>query len=394
MSDIPLVVHVVHSLGVGGLENGLVNIVNHMSPARYRHALVCMTHSGDFERRIARADVPVIAMRRGSVPLWRTYLDLFAVFRRLRPSIVHTRNLSGLDALLPALCAGVRVRIHGEHGRDADDLGGSNPKYRRLRRAFRSLVTHYTAVSKDLERYLIEQIGIAPARIDQIYNGVDIARYRPADIERADDLAGGGSRRALRFGTVGRLQAVKDQVTLVRAFAQAARGAPDAMREARLVIGGDGPSRAEIEDEIRRSGMADRIDLLGQIDDVAALLRSFDVFVLPSRDEGISNTILEAMASGLPVLATRVGGNPELVREGDTGQLVESGDPCALARWLVRYAQDTALRRAQGRAARIRAEGSFSLQSMVDGYAKLYDELLAARPRPSGDSVKKSMILP
>jgi sugar transferase (PEP-CTERM/EpsH1 system associated) len=382
---VPLVAHVIHSLGVGGLENGLVNIVNHMPPARYRHAIVCMTHSGEFEHRIARKDVAVVAMRRGAVPLWRTYLNLAALFRRMRPSIVHTRNLSGLDALLPAWWSGVRVRIHGEHGRDADDIGGSNSKYRRLRRAFRPLVTHYTAVSKDLERYLVEQLGVAPVRVSQLYNGVDIQAFRPAEgratiaSDAADD-----SGRALLFGTVGRLQPVKDQTTLIRAFAEAVRMAPDVMGRARLVIGGEGPSRPELEAEIRQGGLTGRVDMLGRIDDAATLLRSLDVFVLPSRDEGISNTILEAMATGLPVLATRVGGNSELVHEGQTGQLVEAGNPSAMAEWLVRYAGEDGLRRAQGSAGRIRAERCFSLQAMVQAYASLYDALLAGRPCAAG----------
>jgi sugar transferase (PEP-CTERM/EpsH1 system associated) len=307
---------------------------------------------------------------------------------------VHTRNLSGLDALLPSLCAGIRVRIHGEHGRDADDLQGTNPRYRRVRRLFRPLVTHYTAVSKDLERYLVERIGVPRERISQIYNGVDVTRFhsaRPAHAAQA--ASGSSSRRGLRIGAVGRLQPVKDQLTLVHAYAEALRIDSGALGESSLVIAGEGPLRAEIESEIRRLGIGHRVELMGQRDDVADVLRSLDLFVLPSRDEGISNTLLEAMATGLPVIATRVGGNPELVSEGRQGRLVTAGDAQALAHGLLFYARDADMRRSHGRAARKRAQDEFSLKTMVNAYVALYDRLLG-RTLNEPVNVKKSMILP
>ena len=136
---VPTLVHVIHQLGMGGLENGLVNLLNRMPAERYRHVIVCMTSCGDFGDRIRNDAVAIHEMRRGEVPLALVYWRLFRLFRRLRPAIVHTRNLSGLDALLPAVLAGVPVRVHGEHGRDMDDLDGSNARHRRLKRLFRPL---------------------------------------------------------------------------------------------------------------------------------------------------------------------------------------------------------------------------------------------------------------
>jgi len=374
-AELPLIVHVIHELGVGGLENGLVNLINEMPRDRYRHAIVCMTRYTEFRDRIQRDDVDIIAMGRGTVPLWRTYLDLARLFRRLAPAIVHSRNLSGLDALIPAIVAGVKVRVHGEHGRDVDDLDGHNPRYLRLRRLFRPFVKHYSVVSQDLRKYLGDTIAVPPDKVTQIYNGVDTTLFRPAD-SGADAARLGRLDDKIVFGAVGRLQPVKDQITLVKAFAEARRLNPEGMRSAHLVIVGDGPCRAAIEAEIARSGIGDYVSMLGERNDIAEVLRTFHVFVLPSLVEGISNTILEAMATGLPVLATRVGGNPELVIENETGQLVNPGDWQRMASWLVTFMSDARLRERQGLAARQRAEEMFSMNAMVHAYTALYDQLL------------------
>ena len=374
-SQPPLIAHVIHALGVGGLENGLVNLINRMPAAYYRHAVVCMTTHDDFSRRIRRPDVELIAVRRAERPLAHTYFELYQHFRRLKPAIVHSRNLSGLDALVPALLAGVRLRVHGEHGRDADDLDGRNPHNLRLRRIFRPLVTHYCAVSRDLERYLVNAIGAHADRITQIYNGVDTSSFRPPEPSEEVPALPRSSSEVV-FGTVGRLQPVKDQLTLVKAFVEAIRREPEAMRLARLVIVGDGPCRPAIEQAISTCGAGDRISLLGERSDVADLLRSFDVFVLPSLSEGISNTILEAMATGLPVLATRVGGNPEIMVEHRTGELVAPGDYLAMTSWLIEYARSAELRSRQGVEGRKHVQSTFSMDAMVSAYVGLYDRLL------------------
>ena len=261
----------------------------------------------------------VIALNRSRVGLWRMRRDIYDLCRRLRPAIVHTRNLSGLDALLPARLAGVRRTVHGEHGWDVDDLKGEARRPALLRRLHAPLVRRYITVSKDLERYLVRRVGIAPARITQIYNGVDIARFAPDPARTRNASARRASRRpdAVVIGTVGRIQQVKDHATLLRGLRGAReRPTPAFAARARLAIVGDGPLLARPP---RARGFArDRAATWfpGNRTDVADVLRAFDVFALPSLNEGISNTILEAMASGLPVVATAVGGNVELVDDG------------------------------------------------------------------------------
>ncbi len=370
----PLIAHVIHHLVIGGLENGLVNLINRIPPHRYRHAIVCMTDYSDFSQRIRRDDVQIYAMNKKLGKDFAIYGKVFELFRRIRPDIVHTRNLTALDSLLPATLAGVRVRIHGEHGRDQFDPEGKNRKYRLLRRLHRPMISHYVALSKDLEGYLREAIGVPQGRISQIYNGVDVERFVPSRNGR-DGPGPYSDPRYFVVGTVGRLQPVKDQVTLVRAMIEMWKSDEAARKWLRLALIGDGPLRAQIEELLKRENAAEYAWLAGARDDVPELMRGLDLFVLPSLAEGVSNTLLEAMASGLPVVATRVGGNPELMKEGESGMLVPPADPRAMAAAIQGYFENRDLARRHGQCAREIASSRFGIEVMVTNYLNLYDRL-------------------
>jgi sugar transferase (PEP-CTERM/EpsH1 system associated) len=190
--------------------------------------------------------VPVLALHKPPGHGVWLYPQLFRLMRAWRPAIVHSRNLAALEAVVPAWAAGVPIRIHGEHGRDVDDLDGSNRKYRRLRRLYRPFVSHYVSLTTELTHYLATHIGVDPSRLTQICNGVDVGRFRPAERPAAtiDGCPFDASRHWL-VGTVGRMQAVKDQVTLARAFALALQERPALRERVRLVMIGDGPLRAQ-----------------------------------------------------------------------------------------------------------------------------------------------------
>lgn len=384
---VPLVAHVVHRFGTGGLENGLAHIINRTPPERYRHALVCLTEADPFLRRIERQDLPVVALHRRPGQDFALYGRLWSALRRLQPSIVHTRNLATLEGQIPAaLLPGVR-RVHGEHGRDVFDLAGTNRKYNWLRRTIRPLVHRYVAVSRDLADWLEATVGVAPERICQIYNGIDLGRFSPrAGVRPALAPAGFLPDDALLVGTVGRLAGVKDQRTLLDAFARVLRESPDLAPRLRLAVVGDGDLRAALERRARDLGIADRVWFAGDRDDVPDLLRMMDLFVLPSLGEGISNTLLEAMASGLAVVATRVGGNPELVSEGQTGLLVPAGEPQALSRAMGRLLEDGALRVRFGESARLQVQRRFDWDRCTEAYLSLYDALLGRAGAPADGS--------
>ena len=379
----PLVMHVVYRLAMGGLENGLVNLINHMPPGRYRHAIVCLTDFTDFRERLCSPSVSVLALHKQPGMDWSTYRRLWHIIRDMNPTIVHTRNLPTLEIAALAALAGVPCRIHGEHGRDIHDQYGASGKFLIFRKILRRIVNHYVAVSRDLEQWLKGKVKIAPNKVKQIYNGVDTKIFYPKDFQRREILPPGfANSEQLVIGTVGRLQRVKDQSTLVQAFSNLVKSHPDLAQKVRLVIVGDGSLRNEVAQTVRHAHVGDMVWMPGERGDIPRVLQSFDIFVLPSEAEGISNTILEAMATGLPVIATRVGGNAELVLEGETGQLIPPKDPQALALALLTYVQHPDLMRRHGEGGRSRVEQEFSLSAMVESYLKLYDGLVG-ETRPS-----------
>jgi sugar transferase (PEP-CTERM/EpsH1 system associated) len=160
-SSPPLIAHVIYRLDVGGLENGLVNIINRIPEDRYRHVIISLTDVSEFQQRITRNDVSCIAIHKRPGNdigmLWK----LWRIFRDLRPAIVHSRNLAALEAQFPAWLAGVPCRMHGEHGRDVFDLDGTSRKYRWVRRLYQPLVHRYVPLSQELADYLSNQVGVA-----------------------------------------------------------------------------------------------------------------------------------------------------------------------------------------------------------------------------------------
>jgi len=380
MSEPPLIAHVILRLDVGGMENGLVNLINGMPADRYRHAIICLKDYSDFSSRLTDADVSLYALNKKDGKDLILYYRMWRLLKTLRPDIVHTRNLGTIDMLFPAALAGVRTRVHGEHGWDMIDLHGDNTKYRMLRRASRIVASRYITVSAHLRDWLVHTIGVDAAKVSYVCNGVDTRKFSVLPGRSA--VSGGppfSTDGALVIGTVGRVVRVKDQLGLAKAFVELLRRVPDGRSFLRLVIVGDGPLHVELREFLNSSGVADICWLPGRRDDVADILQSLDVFVLPSLNEGISNTILEAMASGLPVVATDVGGNPELVQHGETGFLVPPLDPEALAHALLKYADDPGLAREHGAQARTRAEREFSVDRMIAGYLAVYDELRGLR---------------
>lgn len=383
----PLIAHVVYRLSVGGLENGVVNLVNRLPAREFRHAVISMADITDFRERITNKDVVFVELHKGPGHAFKLYPRLFRLFRELSPAVVHTRNLAALEAVVPAFLAGVPVRIHGEHGWGAEDLDGLNRKFRLIRRFFRPFVTRYIALSSHLRDYLVERVGVPHQRVTQICNGVDTERFSPP-------RGGRGPIQGCPFGdpgdwligAVGRMEGVKDHAVLARAFIRLLRLNHASTHRLRLVIIGDGPLRAEIIRMLEHAGVAHRAWLPGERNDVPDILRGLDCFVLPSRAEGISNTVLEAMASGLPVIATRVGGNPELLDDDVTGTLVPPADDEALVKAIRRYLEDPALATKHGTAARAEAVGRFAMHSMVESYRRVYSTEIALSRRRNRNS--------
>ena len=383
-SEPPLVVHVIFRLATGGLENGLVNLINAMPAERYRHAILCLTDSTSFRERIRRANVPIFELQKKEGHDLGVYLRAWKILRGLQPDIVHTRNFPTLEFLGLSALAVRAGRVHGEHGRDMYDLHGASRKHNWYRRLIQPFIHYYIAVSEDLADWLADTVCVPQRKIRQIYNGVNIERFHPRSADRQRIGPDGfAPSETIVLGTVGRMYAVKDQLNLVQAVLHLLKIEPQWKKVLRLVMIGDGPLRGKCL-ELLRAAQAEEIAWVpGDRDDIPDLMQGFDLFVLPSLGEGNSNTILEAMACGLPVLATNVGGNIELVEEGKTGMRVPPADPIALAEAIRQYLGNRSLREEHGRAGRRKIEQQFSMKAMVEGYLSVYDSVVRGANRMS-----------
>lgn len=371
------VCHVLVALRLGGTEAGVVRLVNAHDRNRVSSAIVSCKPSDSLRETVAE-DVPVFEFNRRDGHDVRIVLELARLFRRQRPDVVHTHSWGTLcEGLAAARLAGVSHIVHGEHG--TMEL---RPLNVRLQRWAWRRVDRVLSVSSRLADKMALEVGFDRASIGVVRNGIDVERFAP-DRRVAARRALGLSAEDVVVGTVGRLVPVKDQASFLAALASLrAEGLPF-----RVLVAGDGPLRADLEAMAAANGLGDVVRFLGARQDPERVLAALDVFVLSSESEGLSNTIIEAMATGLPVVATRVGGADELVDDGRTGHLVPPKDPAALAAGLRGLVTDPALRKQWGVAGRERAEREFSLGRMVDGYESVYGEVVGQSRLPTPGAV-------
>ncbi len=351
---------------MGGLENGVVNLVNRLDTARFQHEICCLSTLGIAARRLER-QTPIFEMHKREGNDWRMIWNLIKLIRARKPDIVHTRNWGGMDGIVAARAAGIPRIIHGEHGWNLDDPRGQNPRRKRIRRLLSPWVKHFVAVSADIRNWLIQDVGISEAKIDLIPNGVDTDKFRPGD-QVALKRSLGFSAADRIIGCVGRFDPVKNHPLLLKVFSRLNPDLP-----IHLVLLGDGPERQRLAALRDSLPCRDRIHFVGQRENVAEFLRIMDLFVLPSRSEGICNALLEAMASGIPIVATAVGGNIELIEDAHTGLLVPSENEDAMVLALNRFLEDASgLRTLVGQYARRKAEEQYSLRHMIQSYESVY----------------------
>lgn len=363
--------HVLDSLGIGGLENGVINLINKMDRERFSHAICCIGQSGKSAERLLVEGVEIFEMKKGEGKELLLPFRLARVFKKNRIDIVHTRNWGAVDGIIGAKLAGVNIIVHGEHGRDIVDPDGSNRKRNVIRRGLSFFVNRYVTVSKALREWLITVVGINERKIQAICNGVDTLIFNPDEKCLVRSKYGHNDDEII-IGTVGRLDPVKNQRLLIKAFAQL----KSKYINITLLVIGDGPCREDLERLVEDLDLKQKVSFLGMRDNVPELMKLLDIFVLPSIIEGISNTILEAMATGLPVIATSVGGNPELVVDGKTGYLVPGEDIGSLEKALETYIHNPAIVKQHGTAGRERAVKEYALDKMVNNYETLYTYLM------------------
>lgn len=357
------IMHFVHRFDYGGLENGLVNLINNLPVEKYRHTVVALTETSSITKRISAPKVEILALNKKAGKDLPCYRRIFSIIKERRPDVVHTRNLGTLDIQLLAWVCKVPMRVHSEHGRDVDDPDGSLVKPKIQRRLIAPLVKRWICVSKELLEWCRRDVGLNSGKLTHICNGVDTKRYAPKVTYR--------NQGAVVFGTVTRFSPIKDPLNAVEAFAMLGG-------DHRLIMVGDGPLLESAKTRVRELSLQDRIHFTGEIGDTANVYSQFDVFLLGSKREGISNTVLEAMAAGLPVIACDVGGNSELI---DTrhGALVPPEDAKSLACAMRHFADNMGNIEEYGRISRQKVVEKFSLQVMTQRYDEVYSLALHTR---------------
>ncbi len=364
------IMHVLACLGNGGTEFGILKLKGGLDDQRFEHR-ICTTRGFDAEFVQTHRLNEILFVAAGSRPGFQfPMFRLRKIFRQYRPHIVHTRNWGGLEAVLAARLAGVPVVIHSEHGYEVSNLNGVPLRQKAFRRLAYSMADQIFTVTGELRDYHAQQGWIKPGRITVIHNGVDTIRYSPSAYSRelVRHEYGIPSRRFV-IGSVGRLVSIKDHGTLLRAAERLVQCEVDA----HVLLVGLGPEAERLKGQVNDSlALKGRVTFAESPDRVPEFLNGMDVFALTSLKEGMSNTLLEAMATGLPMVATSVGGNPEVLGEMCSEWLFAPGDVGALSERLLRLAKDPAIRLHLGNEGRRRALEMFSLEGMMQRYSDLY----------------------
>ncbi|KPJ69808.1 hypothetical protein AMJ44_02210 [candidate division WOR-1 bacterium DG_54_3] len=367
------IVHIVLSMNQGGLENGIVNLANNMRGSIFENIICCLSEGGEFIKRLNNS-VKVVTMHKKPGNDLSLYLRLIRLLIEFRPAVVHTRNWAGIDGIICAKMARVPIIIHGEHGFETKDLLRQDKKRRLIRKIILStMVNRVVTVSQNLKNRLFNELGIPLKKIVHIPNGVDAKKFRPKEKETIRQRIG-FNEDSFIVGIIARLDPIKNHRTLIYAFKEIS----NVYSDVELIIVGDGPLRQMLEQEVNKLNIEGKVVFLGKKSGVSEIYNIFDVFVLSSLNEGMSNTILEAMATGIPVIASNVGGNPELVVDGETGLLFPPQDVSSLLECIKGYILNPSCKHGHGDNARRRVLEKFTIDRMVKSYEQLYLDLVEA----------------
>ena len=355
------ILYVIESLEFGGAEKMLVSLANGF--AQEHSVTVCCIKTTGALRPELDPRIRVICLEKPEGAAYGLVFRLWRLMREGRYDVLHTHNWSVFaECGVAAILARIPIRVHTSHGRYESvrtTLGGRVKRWlrHRLERVVSYGYSQVVTVSDSIQQAIGEAVGIPASRLITIHNGID-----PGEPVRER------TRTATTFVSVGRLVSIKRHDVMIEAFAEIVRECPDA----RLVVVGDGPERSRLEQLIRRCGVEGKVKLTGFRQDIPDLLADADIFLLTSGYEGISIALLEAMRAGLPSIATRVGGIPETIVDGQTGLLVDLADTDALRRAMAALGRDTERRAGMSREARSLLEREFSLDRMRSRYRRLY----------------------
>ncbi|MGM0609113.1 MAG: glycosyltransferase, partial [Candidatus Muiribacteriota bacterium] len=345
------------------------NIINN-SGGLLEHEICCIKKNGSAYDRLKK-EVKVYELNKKQGNSLFFYYKLFKIIKKASPDIIHTRNLAGIDGIIAAKLAGEKKIIHSEHGWPSDDPLGKNFKRILIRWIVSFFVKNYIAVSADLAKWLNQKCYITKEKISVIINGVDTNKFNKSlvcDRKKFSFI----EKDTLVLGSVGRLDKIKNFDLLIFAFYMLAKN----NSHIKLVIAGNGAERNYLKKIVKKLSLDNKVFFTGEVKEIQNIYKLMDIFILPSKNEGISNTILEAMSSGLPVITTRVGGNEELIEDGKQGFLIKPDSMYDICKAVQKYIDNTDLISNHGKNARKKAVKDFALDKMVLKYTSLYQEIM------------------
>jgi len=355
----------------GGLENGIVNLINNADNSRFIVDVLCLREKGTLAGRITNENSQVFFDGNRNQSLVTAAKKIYKSCKEGHYHIVHSHGFTTmLASYLATRLTRTAVLINGEHG----TLYYSSMKQRLLQRwLFRSMDVNLT-VSSELKEKIQKEFSLSFDNFKPIINGVDSDKFNhqiDSSLQRELSIPD----QHIVIGSVGRLVSVKNYPSLIKGFSLVQKVNPNT----HLVLAGDGPERAELESQADRLKLANNVHFLGRRDDIPNLMNGFDLFVLPSFSEGLSNTLLEAMSCGIPVIASNVGGNPEIVKPNVSGFLYPSDDANALANILNSLCKAPHDINKLSMLAREHIVNHYSLKAMIGNYEDVYKHQLTSK---------------
>ncbi len=359
--------YILNRLRIGGLENVALELANALNPDRFECTIVSFARPDPLQEKRLRPHVRLVALDKKQGNDLSVFYRLYRLFRDARPHIIQTHNWGTLlEGVSSGKVAGVPIIIHAEHGTVEE-----RKRNIVIQRWVWKHIDQVLGVSEAHRMKLAQVIGFPLNKIKIIGNGIDLNRFSVQGDKARIRGQLGLPLEGCYIGAVGGLRPVKDHALLLRAMAKL-MGRSEALR---LVVSGGGPLADTLQSQALSLGIQGRTHFLGARDDIHNILNTLDIFVLPSKSEAMPLSLLEAMACGLPVVASAVGGIPEMVENGQTGMLVPPKDETALVAALERLIANEKERTAMGIAARQAVEKRYGLEAMVKEYEALYDLL-------------------
>jgi glycosyltransferase involved in cell wall biosynthesis len=364
------IVHVSFGLDMGGLERLLLEIAEHTDPRVQQLFFISLGSIGTVGLQLRQMGWPVVCLHRPNGVRPSLILSLARIFHGIHPAVVHTHDARALIYAAPAArMMGIRRIIHTQHGQNL----GMTPRRLKLIRYAAKLAQNYVCVSQDARDVAAAQ-GIPQDRLHVIYNGIAVDRFKASCKAHSERLTGNKKKSLV---AIARLSPEKGISNLLKAVALIHRELPDLQLE----VAGEGPCHADLLREANQLGIYEKVQFLGQVSDPAKVLGCGRVFALPSNSEGVSLTLLEAMAAGVPVVATSVGGTPEVLENDKTGLMVPPQNPEELANAIKQLWHDNELRDRLSLAAAQRVSEQFDINRMAQEYNQLYQGIKKLEPQ-------------